>query len=472
MKRDLKWYDYLTFNINWFAITTRGQVLGLLMPLIVLQFVGEAQKGEYYGKMRLWGLMVALLAQALFGMLSDRNTSKFGRRRPFIVAGTVFEILVFFLIGLSLNLYGMTGYYVVLVLYLLSMVFSNVSHAATQGIIPDLVPEDKRGIFSGFKAILELPIPIIFVSLVIGTFVSKGHYVEGLISLSVIMFICVVIAMFIPEEKIEKENVAPLDWQPFIRLILMTAVFTGLTLGIGLLIQWAVPYFYIQSKILIGAMGILGMIIASVLGVIISTRISFGNDKHLHISLIAWIINRLFFFIASHNMTSFMTYYFMEKYPEISSNEAAGLTAKILPFVAIGMVLAAIPSGFLADRFGKKLLLYITSCIGILGTIILLKSTSFMILYLGGALIGAAISFFFSVNWALGTTLIPEEQAGTYLGISNLAGAGAGMIGGYLGGPIGDMPQAGFTLLMIILGSMFFLAMIPLLFIRENHKNN
>ena len=150
MKRDLKWYDYLTFNINWFAITTRGQVLGLLMPLIVLQFVGEAQKGEYYGKMRLWGLMVALLAQALFGMLSDRNTSKFGRRRPFIVAGTVFEILVFFLIGLSLNLYGMTGYYVVLVLYLLSMVFSNVSHAATQGIIPDLVPEEKRGIFSGF----------------------------------------------------------------------------------------------------------------------------------------------------------------------------------------------------------------------------------------------------------------------------------------------------------------------------------
>ena len=191
--------------------------------------------------------------------------------------------------------------------------------------------------------------------MVIGTFVSKGHYVEGLISLSVIMFICVVIAMFIPEEKIEKENVAPLDWQPFIRLILMTAVFTGLTLGIGLLIQWAVPYFDIQSKILIGAMGIFGMIIASVLGVIISTRISFGNDKHLHISLIAWIINRLFFFIASHNMTSFMTYYFMEKYPEISSNEAAGLTAKILPFVAIGMVLAAIPSGFFGRSFRKEI---------------------------------------------------------------------------------------------------------------------
>ena len=121
MKRSLKWYDYLTFNINWFSLTTRGQVLGLLVPLIVLQFVGEAQKGAYYGKMRLWGLMVALLAQALFGMLSDRNTSRFGRRRPFIVAGTVLEILVFFLNGLTLNLSGMTGYVCVCTLFVIDV---------------------------------------------------------------------------------------------------------------------------------------------------------------------------------------------------------------------------------------------------------------------------------------------------------------------------------------------------------------
>lgn len=470
MKRNLKWYDYLTFNINWFAITTRGQVLGLLVPLIVLQFVGEAQKGAYYGKMRLWGLMVALLAQALFGMLSDRNTSRFGRRRPFIVAGTLLEILVFFFIGLTLNLNGITGYIVLFVLYLLSMLVNNMSHAATQGIIPDLVPEEKRGMFSGFKAILELPIPIIFVSLVIGAFVSKGHYIGGLVALSIIMIVCASIAMFIPEDMIEKEDLEPLDWKPFIRLILMSAVFTGLTLGIGQLIQWAVPHYEIQSKVIIGILGVLGMVTASVLGVVISTLISFGDDKHVHTSLVAWIINRLLFFISANNMTSFMTYYFMEKYPTLSSNEAAGLTAKVLPYVAIGMVLAAIPSGYLADRFGKKMLLFITSVIGILGTVILLNTTSVSILYIAGAMIGVAASFFFSVNWALGTTLIPEGKAGTYLGISNLAGAGAGMIGSYLGGPIGDLPQAGFTLLMVIFGCMFFVAMIPLLFIQENHK--
>lgn len=64
----LRWYDYLPININWFAITLRSQVLaGLVVPLLVQDFVGEAQKGTYFGTIRLWGLMVALLAQALFG---------------------------------------------------------------------------------------------------------------------------------------------------------------------------------------------------------------------------------------------------------------------------------------------------------------------------------------------------------------------------------------------------------------------
>ena len=467
MKRTIKWYDYITFNINWFSITTRGQVLGLLMPLVVLQFVGEAQKGAYYGKMRLWGLMVALLAQALFGMLSDRNTSRFGRRRPYIVAGTLLEILVFFFIGLSLNLESMTGYYAVFVLYILAMLVNNMSHAATQGIIPDLVPEEKRGLFSGFKALLELPIPIIFVSLVIGAFVSKGHYIGGLVALSGVMIFCTIVAMLTPEEKIEKEDLEPLDWQPFIRLILMSAIFTGLTLGIGLFIQWVIPQFDIQSKLIIGILGLLGMVIASVVGVILSTKASFGEDKNITPSFIAWIINRLLFLISANNMTSFLTYYFMEKFPEFSANEAAGLTAKILPFVAIGMVIAAIPSGFLADKIGKKRLLFITSIIGILGTALLLASTELSLLFIAGGLIGIAASFFFSVNWALGTTLIPEGQAGKYLGISNLAGAGAGMIGSYLGGPIGDLPQAGFTLLMVVFGCIFFVAMVPLLFIRN-----
>lgn len=70
-----RWYDYLRYNLYWFALTTRGQTISpIIVPLLVQQFVGEATKGTYLGTIRLWALMVALLVQALMGMLSDRST--------------------------------------------------------------------------------------------------------------------------------------------------------------------------------------------------------------------------------------------------------------------------------------------------------------------------------------------------------------------------------------------------------------
>ncbi len=74
MSRPLRWYDYITVSIFFFGLTTLSQTNGLVFPLLVQQFVGEAQKGTYLGILRLWTLMVALLWQAVTGMLSDRST--------------------------------------------------------------------------------------------------------------------------------------------------------------------------------------------------------------------------------------------------------------------------------------------------------------------------------------------------------------------------------------------------------------
>jgi hypothetical protein len=35
MDRPFRWYDYITINVNWFALTTRSQVLTpLVIPLL------------------------------------------------------------------------------------------------------------------------------------------------------------------------------------------------------------------------------------------------------------------------------------------------------------------------------------------------------------------------------------------------------------------------------------------------------
>ncbi len=91
-------------------------------------------------------------------------------------------------------------------------------------------------------------------------------------------------------------------------------------------------------------------------------------------------------------------------------------------------------------------------------------------IYVGGCLLGMAAGLFFTANWALGTELVPKSEAGRYLGISNLAGAGAGAVGSYIGGPIADfftvhvpeIPGLGFVALFAVYGLLFLLSVFAL----------
>ena len=60
---------------------------------------------------------------------------------------------------------------------------------------------------------------------------------------------------------------------------------------------------------------------------------------------------------------------------------------------------------------------------------------------------------------------MPKEQAGRFLGIQNLAGAGAGAIGAYIGGTIAD--NMSYVLLMSIYGVMALLSVLPLMGVKQ-----
>jgi MFS family permease len=138
--------------------------------------------------------------------------------------------------------------------------------------------------------------------------------------------------------------------------------------------------------------------------------------------------------------------------------------------VGVFILLSALPSGWLADRFGHKRMVMLSGLLASLGTAILVLTTSLSVIYVGGCLIGIATGFFFTSNWALGTRLVPKAEAGRYLGLSNLAGAGAGAVGGYIGGPIADfftaqfpaIPGLGYVLLFTLYGVMFLLSVVAL----------
>jgi MFS family permease len=469
MNRTLRWYDLITINIYWFALNTRAQTLSpLIIPLLVQQFVGEESKGSAVGSIRLGALMTAVLVQALMGILSDRSTARLGRRRPFILAGTIGEILIFILIGLSAGLTGPTGYAVLFALYILSMMASNTAHAATQGLIPDLVPESQRGRYSGVKALLEVPLPLILVSLVIGKLVSTGNLWGGLIALIVVMILCTAIVLFVPEVRQEKPQFE-LDWQPFLRLIAMTAVFTLIILGTGAFVRWFMsqpltltPF---QRQASAAVLGIVSMSIAVAAGVLASLRIGVGADIRNLPSFKWWVVNRLAFLTAATNIATFLLFFLQERFAHLEGEKAAGPAATIAMYVGIFILLTAVPSGWLADRFGKKSLIAVAGLLGAGGIAVIVLSDSMTAIYIAASLVGAGVCLGYSANGALGTEIVPREQAGRFLGLSNLAGAGAGAIGAYVGGPIAD--SLGYTFILGLYGFLFLLSILALLGIQE-----
>jgi len=211
------------------------------------------------------------------------------------------------------------------------------------------------------------------------------------------------------------------------------------------------------------------MAIAVTLGVWASVRMSIGKAARSNPSFTWWVVNRLAFFVGTTNLSGFAVY-FLQGRLGYAKEQAAGPASQLMMVVGLFILVAALPSGWLSDRFGHKRLAAISGIVAALGTLIFLLSPSLTPLYIGGCLVGVATGLFFTANWAMGTGLVPKEEAGRYLGLSNLAGAGAGAVGAYIGGPIADyftvqvpsQPGLGYVILFAIYGVLFLLSVIVL----------
>jgi MFS family permease len=136
-----------------------------------------------------------------------------------------------------------------------------------------------------------------------------------------------------------------------------------------------------------------------------------------------------------------------------------------LPIVLGGFViLFGLVAGWLADRFDRRILSAIGGLIGAVGVAVMIFGPNIPTMYAAAAIIGLSYSLFNVASWALGTDIVPKQRAGEFLGLQNLAGAGAGAIGAYIGGRVAD--QSGYVLMMGMFGVMFLLAAGSALFIK------
>ena len=130
-------------------------------------------------------------------------------------------------------------------------------------------------------------------------------------------------------------------------------------------------------------------------------------------------------------------------------------------------MISAVIGGTWADRVGRKQLIFWSGIIATGGTLLLLFSKNVPMVIVSGCIIGIGVGTFMATNWALGTDLAPKKEAGKYLGISNLAGAGAGIVGAGIGGPMADFfnriqPGLGYLVIFALYGGLFLLSSLVL----------
>ena len=135
---------HLALSTPWlgqfYALTP---IYTILLQVQVAQFVAQGSQAAAVGVATGLGGVFALALPPLVGNWSDGITSRFGRRRPFLVAGSAG------MIAACLVLFTASSYSAVLVGFVGFVAFVNIAGVATFGLVPDVVSGEETGKASG-----------------------------------------------------------------------------------------------------------------------------------------------------------------------------------------------------------------------------------------------------------------------------------------------------------------------------------
>jgi MFS family permease len=126
--------------------------LALLTPAIIslalrVQQLAPENTAQPISWILMTGALVALVSNPVFGALSDRTRSRFGRRRPWLVGGALCGSAALAVIGLAPTIN------IVLLGWCLAQLAYNAVLAALVAIIPDRIPPAQRGTVVGILGV-------------------------------------------------------------------------------------------------------------------------------------------------------------------------------------------------------------------------------------------------------------------------------------------------------------------------------
>ncbi len=332
-------------------------------------------KNTTLGFITIMALIVALAAQPIVGQWSDRTESHWGKRIPFLTVGVI---------GLSLTLtlviIADTLWLLVIAAMLVSC-FSNTIQAAWQALIPDYVSEFQRGKAAGIKTVMEI-IGIVAGVVTVGYFMSQGNL-----------------------------------WGTPLMAIALSVVILGITF---FTLKDIPPKFH--SSTTTNSQNLIFTLVSSL--------------KQAPPSFIWWMVNRFLFWSSATAIRTFLLNY-LEDVMGMTPAYAQSLSSQLFLVLGLGVFTLALPAGAIADKIGRRPILFTAGILAAMGTLPFIFSRDLIWLIVGGAFIAVGTGIFASASWALATDLAPAGKGALYLGLANGAGV-VGSIGGRLGGPVID----------------------------------
>jgi len=373
----LPWTHLMRLSAYWLGLTAIDAAVGLFVQNRVNfgGFVGDLEVGRALAAISIGGAVISILVQPTVGSISDYTVSRWGRRKPYIVIGSLLDVVFLLAIANSQSVLA-------LAVFVTLLSFStNVARGPFQGYVPDLVPASQVGAASALVGLMQI----------------LGN---------VIGFALVPLAVVLHNPPIALVAVAAVE------LVTMLSVVFRVTLGM--------PPQPRQGR-----------------SWVTIARETWGTDILRERSYVWLVASRLFFLMGGGILVNLVVTYLKQTHG-LNQDAAAGVQFVLLGIVAATNIVIVIPAARLSDRIGRKPVIYASTAIGATGMAIAALAPNVPIALVGAALFGISAGMFLAVDWALMTDIIPKASAGRYMGLSNVATGSSALLAVASGGLVID----------------------------------
>ena len=335
----------------WFANNFHwGALLLILLPGDLAKLAGR-DKAAALGNLTAFGALLALVVPLLAGVLSDRCRARIGRRRPFLLWGTVVNIgglaVMASAVGArSIPLYTL-GYLVV-------QLGNNLALGAYMGVMPDLVIPEERGVASGFMA-LQSQVGTLFGAFGAGLLLRHAPDTVKYALVAIVLMVGVGVGWRAIDEKPLTAAPPKLDWLAYVK--------------------------------------------------------SLWIDPKLHPDFFWVWITRFLVMLGFYAVLPNVNYYLIDVVG-IKADDVGQWAPILLGVILIVSSFSGVYGGVLSDRIGRKKVVYLANALIAVVAPIFIFTHSFIPAVIVGALFGLGYGAYISVDYALGNDVLPDQVHG------------------------------------------------------------